>query len=220
MGRSTFLKQNDYYMYTALWFMCVTSTSVGYGDVTPTTSIGRGIAAAAAVIGMALISLLTASMAALLQWSAQEANANVIAEREINRLKRQEVAAFIIQVWWLRRLKGTQHASHVNMRRLFLELSKLTMSSRIEIDDAAGFHTKIDQTFVKLKKTDEIMEQMGHIIWYDEMAKHKHHDARLLTRTKSYNAEQDRQRRIRQAQKSKAARLGLQSAGSRDTSKC
>ena len=220
VGRSTFLKQNDYYMYTALWFMCVTSTSVGYGDVTPTTSIGRGIAAAAAVIGMALISLLTASMAALLQWSAQEANANVISEREINRLKRQEVAAFIIQVWWLRRLKGTQHASHVNMRRLFLELSKLTMSSRIEIDDAAGFHTKIDQTFVKLKKTDEIMEQMGHIIWYDEMAKHKHHDARLLTRTKTYNAEQDRQRRIRQAQKSKAARLGLQSAGSRDTSKC
>ena len=46
VGRSTFLKQNDYYMYTALWFMCVTSTSVGYGDVTPTTSIGRGIAAA------------------------------------------------------------------------------------------------------------------------------------------------------------------------------
>jgi hypothetical protein len=59
-------KVNDYYLYNAFWFIIVTSTSVGYGDITPTTSLGRTIAAMSALVGLVTIALLTGILSLLL----------------------------------------------------------------------------------------------------------------------------------------------------------
>lgn len=48
-----------------IWWAWVTVTTVGYGDLVPATNVGRFFAAILILIGLGLISLLTASMATL-----------------------------------------------------------------------------------------------------------------------------------------------------------
>ncbi|MBI4321489.1 MAG: NAD-binding protein [Chloroflexi bacterium] len=50
----------------ALWFGIVTMTTVGYGDFTPHTGIGRILAAALMLSGMTMMSLFTATLASLM----------------------------------------------------------------------------------------------------------------------------------------------------------
>lgn len=48
----------------ALWWAIVTMTTVGYGDVFPTTPMGRAVGVALMLLGIAALSALTASIAA------------------------------------------------------------------------------------------------------------------------------------------------------------
>ena len=48
----------------ALWWAVVTSTTVGYGDFTPTTLEGRAVAAVLMLVGIGLLSVVTAHVAA------------------------------------------------------------------------------------------------------------------------------------------------------------
>jgi len=57
----------------ALWWSLVTVTTVGYGDFYPVTTMGRLIAAALMVVGIALVGAVTASLAA---WFVDSATAD------------------------------------------------------------------------------------------------------------------------------------------------
>lgn len=58
-GRGTMQDFGD-----ALWWATVTATTVGYGDVTPQTGLGRAIAVVVMLVGISFVSLLTANIAA------------------------------------------------------------------------------------------------------------------------------------------------------------
>ncbi|ESS00720.1 ion transporter [Limosilactobacillus fermentum NB-22] len=47
---------------TALWWSITTATTVGYGDVSPTTSIGKLAAVMVMIIGIGFIGMLTSSI--------------------------------------------------------------------------------------------------------------------------------------------------------------
>ena len=47
----------------ALWWACVTITSVGYGDIAPITLLGRFIAVGVMIAGIALLGTVTATLA-------------------------------------------------------------------------------------------------------------------------------------------------------------
>ncbi len=80
----------------ALWWSVTTMTTVGYGDRFPTTPEGRGIAAVLMVFGIAALSAMTATIAALLvreDTDAGPSNADILAElqalrREVAELRR------------------------------------------------------------------------------------------------------------------------------------
>jgi len=81
----------------ALWWAVMTVTTVGYGDIVPTTPAGRIVAAALMVTGFASLSLLTGFVASLLvhRRAAADAESGLtkIEQRlaEIERLLRSDV---------------------------------------------------------------------------------------------------------------------------------
>lgn len=66
---------------TALWWAVVTSTTVGYGDVAPITPAGRAIAVVLMIVGIAVLSVLTANIASLfVEQDVQDENDQLKAE--------------------------------------------------------------------------------------------------------------------------------------------
>jgi voltage-gated potassium channel len=57
---------------TALWWAMSTITTVGYGDATPVSPAGRGVAVLLMIIGITFFSWVTASIAAFLVESAND----------------------------------------------------------------------------------------------------------------------------------------------------
>jgi voltage-gated potassium channel len=55
----------------ALWFTLQTVTTVGYGDVTPTRAIGRVVAAVVMLVGIGVISVVTASITSMFVQAAR-----------------------------------------------------------------------------------------------------------------------------------------------------
>ncbi|HKB20572.1 MAG TPA: potassium channel family protein [Gaiellaceae bacterium] len=82
----------------ALWWAVMTVTTVGYGDIVPTTTAGRFVASALMIVGFASLSLLTGFVASLLvhrRAAADAASAVTGIERrldEIERLLRKDAA--------------------------------------------------------------------------------------------------------------------------------
>jgi voltage-gated potassium channel len=82
----------------ALWWAVMTVTTVGYGDIVPTTAAGRFVASGLMIIGFASLSLLTGFVASLLvhRRAAMDAEAGLtkIEQRleEIERLLRKDAA--------------------------------------------------------------------------------------------------------------------------------
>jgi len=46
-----------------IWWSVVTSTTVGYGDLSPVTPIGRGLAVVLMIVGIGTIGMITGSIA-------------------------------------------------------------------------------------------------------------------------------------------------------------
>ena len=82
----------------ALWWSMVTVTTVGYGDMTPVTPIGRAIAMVLMLVGIGLFGGLTANLASLLMKAdevPQEAVLELVTEirslrEEVSQLRREQ----------------------------------------------------------------------------------------------------------------------------------
>lgn len=76
-----------------LWLAFTTAATVGYGDVVPRTPFGRAFAVLVVLLGLAVLSLVTASLAALFVERDVEAD-----ERQIERDLMREIRALREQV--------------------------------------------------------------------------------------------------------------------------
>lgn len=77
---------------TALWWAIVTCTTVGYGDHSPVTPAGQGIAVVLMLVGIALLSIITANIASLfVEQDVQEENEALRAELDSVNAKLDEL---------------------------------------------------------------------------------------------------------------------------------
>lgn len=66
-GLGFWLVEPDVHTYSdGLWLAFTTAATVGYGDLVPTTMLSRGFAVVVVLLGLAVLSLVTASVAAIL----------------------------------------------------------------------------------------------------------------------------------------------------------
>jgi voltage-gated potassium channel len=65
----------------ALWWAVVTVTTVGYGDITPKTAMGRLVALVVMLVGISFVSILTANIAAYFLEARQDTAEAAIRER-------------------------------------------------------------------------------------------------------------------------------------------
>lgn len=83
----------------ALWWAFVTITTVGYGDYFPVTGIGRSVAVAVMIGGIALIGIVTATLAS---WIVDRVAAESASARDASRAGALEIASLAQEVRELR----------------------------------------------------------------------------------------------------------------------
>ena len=84
----------------ALWWAITTITTVGYGDMYPVTPLGRVVAAALMMSGIAVLGVVTASIAS---WLVQRVEDTAEAAAEAEEPVRAEVAELVAEIALLRR---------------------------------------------------------------------------------------------------------------------
>lgn len=90
-----------------LWLAFTTAATVGYGDLVPRTSVGRAFSVLVVLLGLAVLSLVTASLAAL--FVEQEVEQE---ERQIERELMRELHALRRQVSALQDRLDRAHGAH------------------------------------------------------------------------------------------------------------
>ena len=94
------LEPDIHTLQDGLWLAFTTAATVGYGDTVPQTHLGRAFAVLVVLLGLAVLSLVTASLAAL------------FVERDVEADERQ------IEVDLLREIRALRHQVNALERRL------------------------------------------------------------------------------------------------------
>ena len=155
-----------------MWLTFVTMTTVGYGDLVPSTHGGRLAMAFASVTGILLASLITAAITNLIVLTPQEQSASSTIEREQARLNLRKTASMLIIAWWKKRKGKTLSRAQSKLdkfvlRREFLELKLDTMQ---EISDLASMDSKLDKVTKSVKDIEAQLERIAEYLWtHDEV---------------------------------------------------
>lgn len=75
-------------IFDSIWYTIVTVSGVGYGDITPTTYVGKAIGMLTIILGVFFISIFTAAMAGLYAEKTELKTRNKI-KKELNILKEE-----------------------------------------------------------------------------------------------------------------------------------
>ena len=80
-GFAVFLLDSNVHSFSdGVWFAWVTMTHVGYGDVVPTSFLGRALACVLILFGLAVLALLTATFSSILMGGLERDENQILQE--------------------------------------------------------------------------------------------------------------------------------------------
>eukprot|EP01016_Furgasonia_blochmanni_P032034 TRINITY_DN3307_c0_g1_i16.p1 TRINITY_DN3307_c0_g1~~TRINITY_DN3307_c0_g1_i16.p1 ORF type:complete len:504 (+),score=88.31 TRINITY_DN3307_c0_g1_i16:875-2386(+) len=178
------LTWNDYISYqdygfvmNSIWLAYVTITTVGYGDFTPRTHIGRLFASCAAVSGMFLISLIVLTLSISSQFTDMERRSFDIIYRSNAKKQAEHTASLLItNLFKINYLKKKRHmmkpAAYIekmnnlksqgeNLSATFYELRIVAFKRDVSIENQMReFKEKIEIDLEEIKSLFLIIEEM------------------------------------------------------------
>mmetsp|Transcript_16133 Transcript_16133/g.25035 ORF Transcript_16133/g.25035 Transcript_16133/m.25035 type:complete len:335 (-) Transcript_16133:169-1173(-) len=163
-----FDKTNDLFLYNSIWFMFITTTTVGFGDMLPTTHIGRSFAVASTIVGIICTTLLTASTANLLVWTDKETRALTMVKREEARQQREVLAVNIISLWWRLRAGGkklTRKQRAMNPKQLLRQWQQTKQTASADVSETSDVSSKIDKTKFQIQCIEGQVEKAAKKLW-------------------------------------------------------
>eukprot|EP00293_Proteomonas_sulcata_P009046 CAMPEP_0184305260 /NCGR_PEP_ID=MMETSP1049-20130417/14575_1 /TAXON_ID=77928 /ORGANISM="Proteomonas sulcata, Strain CCMP704" /LENGTH=569 /DNA_ID=CAMNT_0026617277 /DNA_START=26 /DNA_END=1735 /DNA_ORIENTATION=+ len=178
-GGETFEKNNDLYMQNSLWLIFITATSVGYGDIVPTTHFGRATAGTISVLGIVNASLLTASLANALMYSSGEVRVMILLEREKARLKLVDAAASVLGLWW--RYRHRKRASfrgivrlihkdnHPSRKEAWHNFQKAKRRVKVGVEECVDIGQKISKVWKQTRSVERSVDMIGVDLWKGDM---------------------------------------------------
>ncbi|KAF6716209.1 Small conductance calcium-activated potassium channel protein 3 [Oryzias melastigma] len=111
-------------MDTALWLIAITFLTVGYGEVTPKTSCGKGVCLFTGVMGVACTAMLVATVTEKLALNKGEKHVHFfMMDIQISKRIRHAAANVLRECWLLHRtsLMRASHGEHRRHQRCLLE---------------------------------------------------------------------------------------------------
>lgn len=117
---------------TSLWFIFVTSTTVGYGDVVPRTAAGRLVTVCSVAVGLLLVSYIIGAMQSRLSLSPREHALLTLARLDECKTNVREGAGRVLGAWWRYR----KYRKAVNAWRLSKEFYTFRQS-RLELNEVS-----------------------------------------------------------------------------------
>ncbi|CAF0777200.1 unnamed protein product [Didymodactylos carnosus] len=111
-------------MLDALWLFIVTFTTIGYGDIVPSTYCGRGIAAISGLIGVFATALLVAVISQKLELTRSEKYVhNFVTNIELAKKHRHQAANVVKygwKIWYLKRRGKEMFIEYIKAQRKLL----------------------------------------------------------------------------------------------------
>ena len=158
-----------FYIWDALWFMCVSTLTIGYGDMSPSTHYGRVCGAAIVTIGMLFGAMSTAALSHLLDWTPEELSALKILEREKARTLLRKLAQSKLDLtirhflhrYRRRRARTQQQAMSVTLSQQLIAFWKLHVRefvrNPIKYLEGARPSRERDEVTTKLRRLQQML---------------------------------------------------------------
>uniref|UniRef100_A0A7S0UGQ7 Potassium channel domain-containing protein n=2 Tax=Hemiselmis andersenii TaxID=464988 RepID=A0A7S0UGQ7_HEMAN len=156
---------SDPWILNSFWAIFVTSTTVGYGDVTPNTLMGRVAVGISGLVGILTAGLLTASIGSAVKWSGAEQSVLALLERErCNRDLKRRAVEFII-VWWRlkkkKRGKGQAMSITDMPSRVRSKFSDVRIKAGVNFEEVGGIDRKISNICQRSKNIKYNVESVN-----------------------------------------------------------
>uniref|UniRef100_A0AC35U3P8 CaMBD domain-containing protein n=1 Tax=Rhabditophanes sp. KR3021 TaxID=114890 RepID=A0AC35U3P8_9BILA len=101
---------NEYHYINSLWFIIVTFMSIGYGDITPSTLMGKVLAIFSGIVGAGVSSALISVISRKLELSRAEKHVNnFMADSKLTNERKNAAASVLQQTWFIHKYQRHAH---------------------------------------------------------------------------------------------------------------
>ncbi|CAF1594198.1 unnamed protein product [Rotaria magnacalcarata] len=159
-------------MLDATWLFIISFTTIGYGDIVPSTYCGRGIAATTGIIGVFSTALLVAVIAQKLELTRSEKYVhNFVANIELAKAHKDQAANVVKygwKVWYLRRKGKANFIQYIQTQRKLLTSIHLIRSIKQRQRKLADNYVSLMEIFTVQRSTSAVTDETAQRVIFME----------------------------------------------------
>ncbi|CAF2393445.1 unnamed protein product [Rotaria sp. Silwood2] len=157
------VKRGHMSMLDATWLFIISFTTIGYGDIVPSTYCGRGIAAITGIIGVFATALLVAVISQKLELTRSEKYVhNFVASIELAKAHKDQAANVVKygwKVWYLRRKGKSRFIQYIQAQRKLLTSIHLVRNIKQRQRKLADNYVSLLELFTIQRSTSAVTDE-------------------------------------------------------------